>query len=696
MDCRVRFIQKEAFFGVVCGFEGVIREFEGITSFLVDFGTVQRFVSMDQCALIETADHQLKLSAADLALLPSSPPLEAPPVGDNGPRASAAGAVEPLPKVAAPGSEGEADDVALAPTVAAAASDKAAADAAPAPSATSVGAGEGKAEASASEAAGGALDSLGREASAKDIVDALSAMLESARSAGDSAKHEVESPTEVAEEKRSSGGPTAAVTSAGPDGEVPSPLPVFNVGDQVKYWSAKHGKWVNAHVQRVFKDSDGTVSTYDLTAKVQADIRKIRPASYSADAPPPPGFRRPAAVMPPVASVEEVPVPAPASPPALPAFAPAQVVPKTMPKVVEYWSDSKHRWVQSTVEFWFERAETTYFDLACKRSVSSEKVRYQKDKFIVGDAVAYWSNTANRFLQARVVSVNEKEEQCDLDIKPTAAMSRLRKLVQGARISSGSGSSKGSRAKKALGVTTPPARPSKESDMTPSPPDAQPRQKVSPAPPLSCGFSLGDKVQYWSNSKRRWLEATVVGLREQANNIVYDLDCKSGTPADRVRASPAASALRQYSVGDCVEYWSNSAGRWLPAKVMRMCLQQKVCDLDVKPAAPFGRLRPLPGPPLVAAGTAASAPMADTPSPPSSSPAVAPQALAVPAAPASWSAGKRERPSGQDDEAEAKRRRSQEQIEPFADILDSLLPPLPPLDGLMQFRPGMVSLPGVR
>lgn len=227
--------------------------------------------------------------------------------------------------------------------------------------------------------------------------------------------------------------------------------------------------------------------------------------------------------------------------------------------------------------------------------------------------------------------------------------------------------------------------------MTPSPPAAVPRQKVSPAPPLSRGFNLGDKVQYWSSSQRRWLEATVLGLREHANNIVYDLDCKSGTPAERVRASPSAGSRHQYNVGDCVEYWSNSAGRWLPAKVMRICPQQRVCDLDVKPGAPFGRLRHLPAPPLAAAGTsAASAPMADTPSPPSSSSAVAPaQALTVPAAPVSWSAGKRGSSPDQAAEADAKRRRVQE--EPFADILDSLLPPLPPLDGLMQMRFGQGS-----
>ena len=79
-------------------------------------------------------------------------------------------------------------------------------------------------------------------------------------------------------------------------------------------------------------------------------------------------------------------------------------------------------------------------------------------------------------------------------------------------------------------------------------------------------------------------------MREKDGAIVYDLDCKRGTAADRVRPSLVVSQ-KQFEIGTDVEYWSTSAGRWLPAKVLRLYEHLSICDLDVKPGAPLGRMR---------------------------------------------------------------------------------------------------------
>lgn len=53
------------------------------------------------------------------------------------------------------------------------------------------------------------------------------------------------------------------------------------------------------------------------------------------------------------------------------------------------------------------------------------------------------------------------------------------------------------------------------------------------APPI--GFRQGDQVLYWSETKARWLDATITAIREKEGNLVYDLNCKKGAPADKLR-----------------------------------------------------------------------------------------------------------------------------------------------------------------
>lgn len=65
------------------------------------------------------------------------------------------------------------------------------------------------------------------------------------------------------------------------------PEQAFNVGERVRYWSASVSQWVKARVKVVNKDAGGAVISYDLDAKAQAEVAKVRPFSTSKTAPPP-------------------------------------------------------------------------------------------------------------------------------------------------------------------------------------------------------------------------------------------------------------------------------------------------------------------------------------------------------------------------------------------------------------------------
>lgn len=91
-------------------------------------------------------------------------------------------------------------------------------------------------------------------------------------------------------------------------------------------------------------------------------------------------------------------------------------------------------------------------------------------------------------------------------------------------------------------------------------------------PAIFKGFQVGDQVDYYSDSKGRWV-ATVVKNRivQKDKSIMYDLSCKLAVPAKRVRFSHAAPDGRS-------EFYSHSSKRWLrfPGRVdtplQRPCL----------------------------------------------------------------------------------------------------------------------------
>jgi len=113
-------------------------------------------------------------------------------------------------------------------------------------------------------------------------------------------------------------------------------------------------------------------------------------------------------------------------------------------------------------------------------------------------------------------------------------------------------------------------------------------------------FSPGELVEYNSSSVGQWIPAKVVSQRHDG---LYDLDCKPGVPAERIRA--ASFAPPDYEVGADVEYLSESQGAWILAKVERYNAMAGTYDLNVKPNAPPARMR--------AAGTRPPSPEAISP-----------------------------------------------------------------------------------
>lgn len=51
-------------------------------------------------------------------------------------------------------------------------------------------------------------------------------------------------------------------------------------------------------------------------------------------------------------------------------------------------------------------------------------------------------------------------------------------------------------------------------------------------------FAVGEQVQYWSDTKMRWLDALVDGVREKDGRTLYDLNCKKGAVPEKLRRPP--------------------------------------------------------------------------------------------------------------------------------------------------------------
>lgn len=99
-------------------------------------------------------------------------------------------------------------------------------------------------------------------------------------------------------------------------------------------------------------------------------------------------------------------------------------------------------------------------------------------------------------------------------------------------------------------------------------------------------FRAGEFVDYYSSSTASWIPAKVLAQRADG---LYDLDCKTGVPPTKVRA--ATFSKPEYEVGAIVEFYSSTAGLWLPATVKMYNGIAGTYDLDCKLSVQPDRIR---------------------------------------------------------------------------------------------------------
>ncbi|CAE8601618.1 unnamed protein product, partial [Polarella glacialis] len=99
-------------------------------------------------------------------------------------------------------------------------------------------------------------------------------------------------------------------------------------------------------------------------------------------------------------------------------------------------------------------------------------------------------------------------------------------------------------------------------------------------------FAVGALVEYDSASTGSWIPAKVLAHRPDG---LYDLDCKPGVPSSRVRGPNFAPP--EHQVGAEVEYFSETKGDWILARVQVYDAITGAYDLDVKPSVFPSRIR---------------------------------------------------------------------------------------------------------
>jgi len=280
----------------------------------------------------------------------------------------------------------------------------------------------------------------------------------------------------------------------------------FAAGDVVEYYSATQGKWIAAKVLKVKPNN-----VYDLDCKPDVSSDKVR-ARYQIGA------------------------------------------------MVEYFSASQNSWISAKVLAL--NANGTY-NLDCKPDVAPDKIRKPEQQsqdarpaakagFAEGDAVEYYSATHQKWIPAKVISVNASGTY-DLDCKPDVPADKIR----------------GGSEKQAGSAAVVPAAAFESA--------------------AAADFAAADAVEYFSATQNKWIPAKVVCANSDGT---FDVDCKPGVTKDRLRraASSAAAAAAEgsaapaaavYKVGDKVEYFGATQNKWIPTKVVKVNANGTY-DLDCK------------------------------------------------------------------------------------------------------------------
>jgi len=101
-----------------------------------------------------------------------------------------------------------------------------------------------------------------------------------------------------------------------------------------------------------------------------------------------------------------------------------------------------------------------------------------------------------------------------------------------------------------------------------------------------------DKVEYFSNSQKKYIAAQVHAVTEGQDGLIasVDLDCKKRAKPSQIRRVEPKVKECPWKVGENVQYWSASHGQWMQAVVQKI-REDAFIDLDIKSAARPERIR---------------------------------------------------------------------------------------------------------
>merc|ERR1712232_1126686 len=126
-------------------------------------------------------------------------------------------------------------------------------------------------------------------------------------------------------------------------------------------------------------------------------------------------------------------------------------------------------------------------------------------------------------------------------------------------------------------------------------PDPSNLRKVLAAPAgndeaASLGFTLGDDVEYFSESKNQWIASKISNVGSDGR---VEVSIKPGHPFQpdasklrKVSAKAFASRAGNFAQGERVEYFSASKNRWLEGEILNVSSGGEV-EVSIKPGFPF-------------------------------------------------------------------------------------------------------------
>mmetsp|Transcript_23035 Transcript_23035/g.49015 ORF Transcript_23035/g.49015 Transcript_23035/m.49015 type:complete len:843 (-) Transcript_23035:146-2674(-) len=199
----------------------------------------------------------------------------------------------------------------------------------------------------------------------------------------------------------------------------------FSVGDQVLYWSETHNLEMDAKVEKVNKDQDGYVISYDLDCKRNAAVSKLKCNRKGAEQPYHfGGVHQYDHEQPPVIPdklpemMREVPSPTPGVNAALG----GAVAPLAVEKPLSYGGAGAGAGLLEAPS-----------PVVPQPALAAPEV---VQRFQLDEQVEYWSDTFSQWMPAKVIRIRDGS-QYDLDVKKGAQAKKMRKAGEGAAANPG-------------------------------------------------------------------------------------------------------------------------------------------------------------------------------------------------------------------------------------------------------------------